>query len=360
MLTRTAISLLSSEKGRKAAGWVLTALLAPFILLTAFLCSLGSALAQHNASTVTLCFSNAPVPASVSAEYRNAVTSMRACFSRLDTSITNISAMMEEDGAGLDAVRIKAVFFALYFGEANPLTFDARAFADCFVTYEERTRLVPVESESDSDEEGENEPEMIEETYLVAVPIENLSIVYANIGALRGTSVSDEQAENIENVYSIARYGYVVPSGEGGIFAGADVPFIGTDGFCSPIGENWRSVVTSEFGGRLDPITGRPDGHRGMDLAVPTGTPIRAALGGVVTTAKYNAGGYGYYVMIDHGNGLVTLYAHCSQLTVQAGQTVSAGDVIALSGATGRVTGPHLHFEVRVNGSLTNPRSYLP
>ena len=97
-----------------------------------------------------------------------------------------------------------------------------------------------------------------------------------------------------------------------------------------------------------------------MDLAVPTGTPIRAALPGTVTASKYNAGGYGYYVMIDHGNGLSTLYGHCSKLLARVGQAVEAGDIIALSGNTGRSTGPHLHFEVRVSGERTDPRYYLP
>ena len=79
-----------------------------------------------------------------------------------------------------------------------------------------------------------------------------------------------------------------------------------------------------------------------------------------MTVSKYNAGGYGYYVCIDHGNGLTTLYGHCSQLLARVGQTVQSGDIIALSGSTGRSTGPHLHFEVRVNGERTNPRAYLP
>ena len=80
----------------------------------------------------------------------------------------------------------------------------------------------------------------------------------------------------------------------------------------------------------------------------------------MVTTATYNAGGYGYYVMVDHGNEMVTLYAHNSKLLVRVGETVEAGDVVSLSGSTGRSTGPHLHFEVRVNGQRVNPRSYLP
>ena len=119
-------------------------------------------------------------------------------------------------------------------------------------------------------------------------------------------------------------------------------------------------MVTSEFGYRRDPFTGERKGHSGMDLAVPTGTSVRAALPGTVTVSTYNQGGYGYYVMIDHGSGLSTLYGHNSQLLVRVGQTVEAGDVIALSGSTGRSTGPHLHFEVRINGERTNPRSYLP
>ena len=134
---------------------------------------------------------------------------------------------------------------------------------------------------------------------------------------------------------------------------------MGADGFCSPVGANWRSIVTSEFGGRLDPITGQRDGHTGMDLGVPTGTPIRAALPGTVRVAQYDSS-YGYYVTIGHENGLLTLYGHNSRLLVRPGQQVEAGDVISLSGATGRVTGPHLHFEVRVNGQRTNPRYYLP
>lgn len=92
-----------------------------------------------------------------------------------------------------------------------------------------------------------------------------------------------------------------------------------------------------------------------MDLAVPTGTPIRAALPGTVTVSADNQGGYGYYIMIDHGNGLSTRYVHCSQLLASVGRTVEADDVIALSGSTERSIGPHLHFKVRVNGERVTP-----
>ena len=181
---------------------------------------------------------------------------------------------------------------------------------------------------------------------------------YSNIENTLHLEISAEQKSNADSIYNLVRYG--IAGGSEGWIPGADVPFIGADGFCSPIGSGWERRVTSEFGNRVDPITGKRKGHGGMDLAVPTGTPIRAALGGTVVVSKYNAGGYGYYVMIDHGNGLATLYGHCSQLLARVGQTVQAGDIIALSGSTGRSTGPHLHFEARVNGERTNPRAYLP
>jgi len=119
-------------------------------------------------------------------------------------------------------------------------------------------------------------------------------------------------------------------------------------------------MVTSEFGYRIDPFTGRHKGHSGIDLAAPQGTPIRAALDGTVLFARYKTTGYGYHLAIDHGGGFVTFYAHCSKILVTEGQAVKAGDIIAEVGSTGRSTGPHLHFEVRINGEIQNPRSYLP
>jgi len=117
---------------------------------------------------------------------------------------------------------------------------------------------------------------------------------------------------------------------------------------------------TSFFGLRADPFTGVASGHSGTDLAMGRGTPILAAQSGVVVTSTTNGGGYGYYVKIKHDNGVQTLYAHCSQLLVSVGERVTKGQRIALVGDTGRATGPHLHFEVLVDGKQIEPLPYLP
>lgn len=114
-----------------------------------------------------------------------------------------------------------------------------------------------------------------------------------------------------------------------------------------------RYKLSSLFGSRIDPINGRPSNHTGTDIPAPSGTPIYAAQGGVVTTVNRNknSSSYGYYCIISHGNGYATLYAHqCQVPPVTEGQTVSKGQVIGYVGTTGRSTGNHLHFEVRVNG----------
>ena len=117
--------------------------------------------------------------------------------------------------------------------------------------------------------------------------------------------------------------------------------------------------VTSPFGWRVHPIFGTQRLHTGIDIGADYGDAIRAADGGVVIHADW-MGGYGNAVIIDHGNGISTLYAHNSQLLVSEGQTVSKGQTVARCGSTGYSTGPHLHFEVRHNGSPVNPLNYLP
>lgn len=116
--------------------------------------------------------------------------------------------------------------------------------------------------------------------------------------------------------------------------------------------------VTSGFGYRVDPFLGRPALHAGVDLREEYGAPIRATAAGVVVTAKMS-GGYGNMVEIDHGNGLSTRYGHMSSILVSEGQKVDVGAVLGRIGSTGRSTGPHLHYEVRVNDNAVDPTRFL-
>ena len=139
------------------------------------------------------------------------------------------------------------------------------------------------------------------------------------------------------------------------------------DGTRAPTGTlQWplpvAGTITSQFGHRVDPITGEVSSHTGTDIACAEGTPILAAADGTITVANSLdswGGSYGYYIQIDHGGGLETLYAHCSSVCVTTGQQVQAGEVIGYVGHTGRVTGNHLHLEVRIDGNRADVLRYF-
>ncbi len=132
--------------------------------------------------------------------------------------------------------------------------------------------------------------------------------------------------------------------------------------------EHWRAILpsiwpvegplTGAFGERLDPFNGEGAFHAGVDISTQYGAPVRAAADGVVITAERSSG-YGMMVELDHGGGVETRYAHLAGFTVVPGQAVKAGEIIAYAGRSGRATGSHLHYEVRVHGTPVNPAKYL-
>jgi murein DD-endopeptidase MepM/ murein hydrolase activator NlpD len=132
-------------------------------------------------------------------------------------------------------------------------------------------------------------------------------------------------------------------------------PALGDGTFIRPV----PGPITSTFGYRTDPVTGATAYHAGLDFGAPCGTPIKAAGTGVILTAALNSGGYGNMTLINHGNGLSTLYGHQSSIIVSTGQSVTQGQVIGYVGSTGKSTGCHLHFEVRVGGNPVDPSGYL-
>ena len=139
---------------------------------------------------------------------------------------------------------------------------------------------------------------------------------------------------------------------------------LAASGNCPPSNAKWQTPVsgytlTSPFGMRMHPVLGYNRMHNGIDMACAQGTPIYATRAGTVTTAAYQAGGAGYYVSINHGDGFASIYMHMTHFVVSAGQSVSQGQLIGYVGSTGVSTGPHLHFGISYAGSYVNPLAYI-
>lgn len=197
-LVRLAAAVLTSEKGRKTVGWVLAAILSPVILLVAFLCCVGSGTAEHNGAVISAAFYGTELSESVPTEYRAQLTQMRGSFAHLDAAVAEVN--QKAEGNSLDPIQVKAVFFALCFGEDALSQADAEAFAACF--YETETRV--------REETGE--------TYEVAVPLP-MEEVYAQLSAWRGRAVTAEERSNAMKIYSI-----VMGSAGSGTFNGVYEP----------------------------------------------------------------------------------------------------------------------------------------
>ena len=139
-----------------------------------------------------------------------------------------------------------------------------------------------------------------------------------------------------------------------------DTALVSAEFFSSPFRKlDWQTCLTSGYGKRKDPITGENDKHAGIDLAAGEGTDIYPAKPGKVLFVRWDEDGYGHYLVINHGGNQATLYAHCSAILVAEGDEVTADTVIARVGNTGKSTGPHLHFEIIIDGKPVNPKKYL-
>lgn len=167
----------------------------------------------------------------------------------------------------------------------------------------------------------------------------------SDISSFEQQKKNQEEAESKKNQESLSNTSNNISRDD----SGAD--------FCWPLAS--YSYISSPFGYRTHPINGKWSLHTGVDIATSSGTSIFAAQSGTVLVSTTAGGSYGYYVKIQHDNGLVTLYAHCSELLVSAGDRVERGQVIAKVGSTGASTGPHLHFEVIKNGQYMQPLNYI-
>ncbi|HBB29407.1 MAG TPA: M23 family peptidase, partial [Clostridiales bacterium] len=316
LFTKAAVMALNSDKFRKGIGWTVVAILSPIIVIIALLLGILSGAANHNSMALNLSFNGGVIAGNVPEEYRVHIEDMRNSFTLLDGTIALVNVMMENENS-IDSVKIKAIFYSLYFGADRPSMIDSIKFVYCFVIYNEHTSTVINDDGTTS-----------EETYKVAIPIKEMSVIYENISSAMGITATIENKSNATEIYYRILYGRPAPTygQEFDDFINGlpvlDTPFIGENGFCSPIGENWRGVVTSEFGYRNDPFTGKISDHSGIDLGMPKGTPVRSVLDGTVMLVRYSTTGYGYHVIVDHGGGFVTLYAHCSKILVSEGEKV--------------------------------------
>ena len=191
-VAKVAAGVLTSEKGRKAVGWIVVAILSPVIVLIAVLCALGAASADHNDAAADACFYGTALSATVPAEYQTHVSHMRTAFTRLDSAVADANGSAEE--GGLDATYVKAAFFALCFGDDVPSNRETTGFVQCFYTTEERTRTV----ETTDPETGETVA--TEESYTVTVPV-SAETARTNLTALLGREITEDDLENIQNLY---------------------------------------------------------------------------------------------------------------------------------------------------------------
>ena len=245
VIAKAAAMLLSNEKTRKGLGWIVVAILSPLILIAVVLCSMGTGTADHNNHAVKASFYGATYSDEIPADYKVHVEDMRTAFSLLDSSVASVNASAA-DGIGLDPIRVKAVFYALCFGEDAPSRRAANRFVECFYTTEERTRTIQVTAQ-----DGTVTTET--ETYIETVPL-SMDSVYANLASELGREITEDDKENINHIYYMIAGGTL--PGTGGAYLGGgtyDGSFSRGDGssieidvsaFIDPTTKNATDLVT--------------------------------------------------------------------------------------------------------------------
>ena len=199
LIVKAAAMALSDERVRKGIGWTIAVILSPLIVILALLCGMLSGAANHNNTALDLCFHGGVIAGNVPEDYRGYIEDMRNSFTILDEKTTEINARME-NGDSLDSVRVKAVFYSLYFGADQPSMIDSKKYVDCFVTYQERTRTVTKDDGTTA-----------EESYTVPVSIKDLSVIYKNINFTFCKTVDYEDMANANEIYYRMAYGISAP-----------------------------------------------------------------------------------------------------------------------------------------------------
>ena len=235
MIARAAATALSNEKLRKGIGWGLVAVLSPVILLIAALCSIGTGGADHNNQAVAAAFYGTSYSSEVPMAFRSHIEDMRTAFYLLDSAVASVN-VQTEGGNSLDPIRVKAVFYALCFGEDAPSARAASSFVECFYTLETRTRTVEVESEDGTVTSTEE--------YTVAVPV-SLHQAYANLEAELGRTITEDDKSNINHIYTMIAGTEGGGSYDGSFIAGGDRSIeLDISTFADPTTKNATDLVT--------------------------------------------------------------------------------------------------------------------
>ena len=236
MIAKAAATALSNEKLRKGIGWGLVAVLSPVILLIAALCSIGTGGADHNNQAVAAAFYGVSYSTEVPAEFRYHIEEMRSAFSLLDSAVASVNGWTE-GGNSLDPIRVKAVFYALCFGEDAPGRRAANRFVECFYTWETRTRTVDVEN-------GDGTVTSTVEEYTVAVPV-SLHQAYANLEAELGRTITEDDKSNINHIYTMIAGTEGGGSYDGSFIADGDRSVeLDISAFVDPANKNAADLVT--------------------------------------------------------------------------------------------------------------------
>ena len=235
MIAKAAATVLSNEKLRKGVGWTLVAILSPVIVLIALLCSIGSGGADHNNQAVAAAFYGVSYSPEVPMAFRSHIEDMRTAFSLLDSAVASVN-VRTEGGNSLDPIRVKAVFYALCFGDDAPSRRAANRFVECFYTWETRTRTVEVESEDGTVTSTEE--------YTVAVPV-SLHQAYANLEAELGRAITEDDKSNINHIYTVIAGTEGGGSYDGSFIAGGDRSIeLDISTFADPTTKNATDLVT--------------------------------------------------------------------------------------------------------------------
>lgn len=235
MIAKAAATVLTNEKLRKGVGWTLVAILSPVIVLIALLCSIGSGGADHNNQAVAAAFYGVSYSPEVPMAFRSHIEDMRTAFSLLDSAVASVN-VRTEGGNSLDPIRVKAVFYALCFGDDALSRRAANRFVKCFYTWETRTRTVEVESEDGTVTSTEE--------YSVAVPV-SLHQAYANLEAKLGRTITKDDKSNINHIYTMIAGTEGGGSYDGSFIAGGDRSIeLDISTFADPTTKNATDLVT--------------------------------------------------------------------------------------------------------------------